>query len=188
MDILFDEITEKTLEELEITQKEFWNISRETGMLLNTFIKLMNSKSALELGTSNGYSGLWLAKALKTTGGKLTTIEYFDKRQSIAIENFRKCGVSDIIRTLQGSAIKVLSALSPDEKFDFVFIDANKSEYVDYFELIKPHLTEKALIAADNITTHPDKVKSFIDAVDADNNFQYTILDIPGGLLIAYKG
>ena len=188
MDILLDEITSATLNQLEITQKEFWNISRETGMLLNIFIKLMSVKSALEIGTSNGYSGLWLANALKTTGGCLTTIEYFDKRQSIAIEHFKKCGVLDIIRTLQGSAIKILGALSYDEKFDFVFIDANKAEYIDYFELVKPHLTEKALIVADNISTHPDKVQPFIDAVDADDNFQWEILDIPGGLLVAYKG
>ena len=187
MDIILDEITAQTLSSLETTQKEFWNISRETGILINTLIKLMGAKSVLEIGTSNGYSGLWISKALKETGGKLTTIEYFDKRQSLAVENFKKCGTADIVRTLQGSAIKILKALSLDEKFDFVFIDANKSEYVDYFELVKPHLTEKALIAADNITTHPDKVKPFIDAVDADNDFQYTILDIPGGLLIAYK-
>lgn len=188
MDILFDEITSETLSELEKTQKEFWNISRETGLLLNTLVKMSNAKSVLEIGTSNGYSGMWLAKALIETGGRLTTIEYFDKRQSVAIENFKKCGVIDIVRTLQGSAIKVLKALSSDEKFDFVFIDANKSEYVEYFELIKPHLTEKAFIAADNITTHPDKVQPFIDAIDVDDDFQYTILEIPGGLLAAYKG
>jgi len=187
MDIIFDEVTSNILSELEKTQKEFWNVSRSTGLLLNTLIKMMNAKSALEIGTSNGHSGLWLAKALKQTGGRLTTIEYFDKRQSIAIENFKKCGVFDIVRLLQGSAIKILDALSPDEKFDFVFIDANKAEYIDYFWLIKPHLTAKALITADNITTHPEKVQPFIDTIDEDNNFQWEILDIPGGLLIAYK-
>ena len=74
-----------------------------------------------------------------------------------------------------------------DKKFDFVFIDANKQEYVKYFELIKPHLTEKALIIADNITSHAEKVQTFIDAVDADKDFQYEIVDVPGGILIAYK-
>lgn len=187
-DILFDDITNKTLRELELTQKEFWNISRDTGVLINTFIKMMNIKSVLEIGTSNGYSGLWITKALKTTGGRLTTIEYYDKRQSIAIENFKKCDTFDIVRPLQGSACEIIQALSPDEKFDFVFIDANKSEYVKYFELIKPHLETKALIVADNITSHPEKVQTFIDAVDADNDFQYKIVDVPGGILIAYKG
>ena len=138
MDIIFDEITTQTLAELEKTQKEFWNIPRKTGVLINMFIKMMGIKNALEIGTSNGYSGLWIAKALKQTGGKLTTIEYYDKRQSVAIGNFEKCGVADIVRPLQGSACEILETLAPEEKFDFVFIDANKREYVKYFELVKP--------------------------------------------------
>ena len=188
MNIIMDEITAETMAELEKTQKEFWNIPRKTGVLINTFIKMMGIKSALEIGTSNGYSGLWIAKALKETGGKLTTIEFYEKRQSVAIANFEKCGVSDIIRPLQGSACDVLEALGPEEKFDFVFIDANKREYVKYFELVKPHLTDKCLIIADNITSHAEKVQTFIDAIDADEEFQYEIVEVPGGILIAYRG
>ena len=188
MDIIFDKITSETLAELEKTQKEFWNIPRKTGVLINMFIKMMNIQSVLEIGTSNGYSGIWIAKALKQTGGKLTTIEYYDKRQSVAIENFTKCGVVDIVRPLQGSACDILESLGEDEKFDFVFIDANKREYVKYFELVKPHLTEKALIIADNITSHAEKVQTFIDAIDADDEFQYEIVEVPGGILIASRG
>lgn len=188
MDILMDETTSKVLAELEKTQKDFWNIPRKTGVLMNMFIKMMNAKSALEIGTSNGYSGLWLAKALKTTGGKLTTIEYYDKRQSIAIENFKTCGVFDIVRPLQGSACDIIKSFDDSEKFDFVFIDANKREYVEYFNLIKPHLTDKAMIVADNITSHAEKVQTFIDAVDADDEFQYEIVEVPGGILVAYRG
>lgn len=188
MDIIFDRVTNEVLAELEKTQKEFWNIPRKTAVLINTFIKMMGVKSALEIGTSNGYSGIWIAKALKQTDGKLTTIEYYDKRQSVAIENFKKCGVDDIIRPLQGSACDFLESFNEDEKFDFVFIDANKREYVKYFELVKPHLTEKALIVADNITSHAEKVQTFIDAVDADDDFQYEIVEVPGGILVAYRG
>ena len=187
MNIIFDEITTEVLKDLEKTQKEFWNIPRKTAILINTFIKMMNIQQALEIGTSNGYSGIWIAKALKSTGGKLTTIEYYNKRQSVAIENFIKCDVNDIITPLQGSACEVIKSFPADKKFDFVFIDANKQEYVKYFELIKPHLTEKALIIADNITSHAEKVQTFIDAVDADKDFQYEIVDVPGGILIAYK-
>lgn len=188
MDFLTDEVTAEVMAELEKTQKEFWNVPRVTGVLLNTFVKMMNAKSVLEIGTSNGYSGLWLAKALKETGGRLTTIEYYDKRQSVAIENFKKCGVMEVVRPLQGSACDVIEALDETEKFDFVFIDANKREYVKYFELVKPHLTPKAMIVADNITSHAEKVQTFIDAVDADDEFQYAIVEVPGGILIAYRG
>lgn len=188
MDIIFDSITNNVLSELEKTQKEFWNIPRKTGVLLNTFIKMMNAKSVLEIGTSNGYSGIWLAKALKETGGRLITIEFYDKRQSVAIENFKKCGVNDIIRPLQGSAIEIIKGFDESEKFDFVFIDANKREYVEYFNLIKPHLTQKAMIVADNIISHAEKVQTFVDAIDADDEFQYEIVEVPGGILAAYRG
>lgn len=182
-----DDVTAGILAELEKTQKEFWNVPRKTGILLNTFIKMMNAKSVLEIGTSNGYSGLWLSKALKETGGRLTTIEFYDKRQSIAIENFKTCRVMDIVRPLQGSACEILESLDESEKFDFVFIDACKKEYVKYFELVKPHLTQKAMIVADNIISHSEKVQDFIAAVDADEEFQYAIVEVPGGILTAYR-
>lgn len=188
MDIIMDEVTSNTLAELEKTQKDFWNIPRKTGVLINTFIKMMNIQNVLEIGTSNGYSGLWIAKALKATGGRLTTIEYYEKRQSIAIENFKKCGVFDIVTPLQGDACECIQALDENTKFDFVFIDANKREYVKYFELIKPHLTQKALIVADNIISHAEKVQTFVDAVNSNDEFQYEIVEVPGGILIAYKG
>ena len=187
MKILMDDITSDVMAELEKTQRDFWNIPRETGIMINMFIKMMNAQNALELGTSNGYSGLWIAKALKETGGHLTTIEFYEKRQSVAIENFKPCGVFDIITPIQGSACDIIERFENDVKFDFVFIDANKREYVKYFELIKPHLTSKAFIAADNITSHAEKVQTFIDAIDADDEFQYEILNLPGGLLTAYK-
>jgi len=188
MDIILDEETNKVMAELEATQKQFWNIARETGVMLNMFIKMMNVKNAIEIGTSNGYSGLWLSKALKQTGGHLTTIEFYEKRQSVAIENFKTCGVDDVITPIQGSAIMILENLPEDAKFDFVFIDANKREYIKYFNILKPHLTEKCLITADNITSHAEKVKDFVDAIDKDDEFQYEILDLPAGLLVAYRG
>ena len=153
----------------------------------SAIMKMMNAKNALEIGTSNGYSGLWISKALKETGGHLTTIEFYEKRQSIAIENFKTCGVFDIITPIQGSACEIIRNFSNDIKFDFVFIDANKKEYVEYFNLIKPHLTQKCLIIADNIISHAQKVQTFIDAIDADEEFQYEIVELPGGILIAYR-
>ena len=188
MDIILDETTNNVMAELEKTQKEFWNIARETGIMLNMFIKMMGVKNALEIGTSNGYSGLWLSKALKETGGHLTTIEFYEKRQSVAIENFKTCGVDDIITPVQGSAIMILENLPENEKFDFVFIDANKQEYIKYFNLIKPHLTQKCMITADNILSHAQKVQPFVDAINEDNEFQYEILNLPAGLLVAYRG
>jgi len=183
----FDETTSSILLELEKTQKDFWNISRSTANFLNLLIKASNLKSGLEIGCSNGYSGIWQSKAFKENGGHFTTIEYYDKRLDVAKENFEKCNVADVITTKQGSACEILENFKNDDKFDYVFIDANKREYVKYFELIKPHLLPNAIIAADNITSHAEKVQTFVDAINTDDDFQVEILDLPAGLLLARK-
>ena len=180
-----DETTVGILHDLEQTAKEFWNVSVQTANFLSILIKATDRKNVLELGTSNGYSAIWQAKALKTTGGHLTTIEFWDKRLSVACENFKKCGVDDIITPKLGSACDVIQTLN--EKYDLVFIDANKGEYIKYYELLLPRLTSHAIIAADNIHSHREKVQPFIDAISANSDFQTQILDLPDGLLLAYK-
>lgn len=180
-------ILKETLTDLEKTQKEFWNVSVQTGNFLNMLIKMNNSKSVLEIGTSNGYSGLWLLDALENTKGHLTTIEFYEKRQSVAIENYNKCGFNGKYTALQGSATDVIKAFSPDKKFDFIFIDANKREYVEYYELLKSHLTDRAIIAADNVNSHREKIQTFLDAICSDEDFQTEILDLPAGLSVSYK-
>lgn len=176
---------EKVLEELEKTQKDFWNISRESANFLNMLIKISGARNVVEVGTSNGYSGIWLAKALKETAGHLITIEYYEKRIILAQENFKKCEVDDIITIKQGSACEVLETLNFG--FDFAFIDANKSEYVKYFDIINPKLRIGGIIAADNITSHPEKVAPFVEKIKSDPDYQVEILDLPGGLLLGYK-
>lgn len=177
------------LEELEKTQKDFWNISRASANFLNMLIKISGAKNVIEIGTSNGYSGIWIAKALKETGGRLTTIEYYEKRIALARENFKKCEVDDIITIKQGSACDVLEELCSQEDYsiDFVFIDANKGEYLKYFELIDPKLKKGGIIAADNITSHAEKVALFVEKIKSDPNYQAEILDLPAGMLLGYK-
>ena len=183
----FDIATQETLLELEKTQKQFWNISRVTGEFLNLLIRTAKATNVLEVGTSNGYSGIWIAKALKETGGKLTTIEFYEKRIKPARENFEKCGVLDIITTLEGSAIKILEYMPEDEKFDFVFIDANKSETLKYFELIHPHLVRGGFLAVDNVLSHEQKVKPFIDEISRHPDYENVVLTLPAGLSLARK-
>lgn len=182
---LIDDKSLGVLEELEKTSKDFWNISRESANFLNMLIKISGAKNVVEVGTSNGYSGIWIAKALKETGGLLTTIEYYEKRIVLAQENFKKCGVDDVITIKQGSACEVLQTI--DFQIDFAFIDANKSEYLKYFELIDPKLKKGGIIAADNITSHADKVASFVEKIKSDPNYRVEILDLPGGMLLGYK-
>ncbi len=181
-----DIVTEKISLELEKTQHEFWNISHQTAEFISMLIKISKPKNVLEIGTSNGYSALWIADALKTVGtGRLTTIEFYEKRQSIARENVEKCGLSNYVSFKQGRALEILSNL--DFTPDFVFIDANKSEYIQYFDILKDNLPKGAIILADNVISHAAKVEDFLNAISSDKRFQSQVLDLPAGLLMALK-
>lgn len=183
----FDEITKNTLLELEKTQKEFWNISRTTAEFLYNLIVASNSQSVIEVGTSNGYSGIWVAKALKKTGGKLLTIEFYDKRLDIAKENFKKCEVADIIETRKGDAATILEYLPESYKTDFAFIDANKAQYIKFFRYIDPHLVKDGYVACDNILSHYKKVIPFLEDIGSNPNYENVILPLPAGLSLAKK-
>ncbi len=183
----FDEKTQEILTSLEKTQHDFWNISRVTAEFLYTLIVSQGCKNVIEVGTSNGYSGIWLGKAVKKTGGHLTTIEFYDKRQSIAKANFKICQIDDVITPLQGDACTILEYLPEDMEIDFAFIDANKRQYIDYFNLVDKYMKKGAIIAADNVLSHEEKVKTFIDAINSDERYENVVLNLPAGLSVARK-
>jgi predicted O-methyltransferase YrrM len=183
----FDDTTQNILKELEKTQHDFWNISRVTAEFLYNFIVDANIKSVVEVGTSNGYSGIWLGKALKKTGGKLLTIEFYEKRIVLAKENFEKCEVADIINIKQGDASTILEYLPEDYKIDFAFVDACKKQYVDFFHFIDPHLNVGGYIACDNVISHAQKVQTFLDDIDKNLNYENVVLPLPAGLSLGKK-
>ena len=113
-------------------------------------------------------------------------IEWKTSAQEL-IDNLKNILKDDIIDAHLGSAMEILPKLCEEKEFDFVFIDANKSEYIKYFNLINPHLKSGAIIACDNVLSHELKVKDFVDTIKADKNYQVEILNLPAGLLLAYK-
>ncbi len=188
-----NELLEKTLLDLEKTKNDFWNLDRNCANFLNLLIKLKNAKNVLEIGTSNGYSGLWILEALDSTKGTLTTIEFWEKRQRVARNNFNLCFPSAKIEPKIGSALVVLEDLAIEvankkrEKFDFVFIDASKKEYLDYFKLIDNMLEPQGFVVADNILSHKDRVQNYIDYLYNHKNYQSQILDIGQGMMFSIK-
>lgn len=201
---IFDESALNVLSILDTTREDFWNLDDTSANFLSLLVKIKGAKNALEIGTSNGYSGIWLANALKKTGGKLTTIEFWDNRLNVAIENFKKAGVDDIVETRLGQAVMILEEMfnkmypdgsCPDmpkgepvgELFDFVFIDANKSEYIKYFKLIHPMLKKGGVIVADNILSHYKKVEPFVQTITSHPNYQTQLIPIDTGILVSYK-
>ena len=191
-DKYFDDKVENVLSELEKTQHDYWNLDRYCANFLNMLIKINRSKNVLEIGTSNGYSGIWILKALEETKGKFTTIEFWEKRQRVARENFKKCSNVNAEAKI-GQAVVVLEDIVEEvnrnkrEKYDFIFIDANKKEYIQYFELVDKIIAENGVIVADNILSHYEKVEDYVNLLFSRKDYQSQILDMGAGMMISRK-
>ncbi len=151
------EAIKKTLQALEETGKKYWIIPRETGSFINKLIRTHGCKTVLEVGTSIGYSGIWIAEALSHTGGKLYTIESHDERFKKAKEHFNRAGVSKYIKQLKGHAPDV----EIPDMFDLLFLDATKAEYVSYIKTFLFHMKKGGIIIADNALSHHEELKAY---------------------------
>lgn len=144
-----DEKVKKFLESRKYDWRDL-NVPESDGKILYGLIVEHKYKNALEIGTSTGHSGIWIAWGLSKTGGTLTTIEIDERRHNEALENFKEAGVSGLIDARLADAHELVPEL--EGKFDFVFIDADKDWYINYAKAVIPKLTVGGCIAAHNIS------------------------------------
>ncbi|MGY5147781.1 MAG: O-methyltransferase [Candidatus Nitrosopumilus sp. bin_7KS] len=134
-----------------IAEDRMLAITKETGEMLNMILRLNNVKNMLEIGTSTGYSTIWCAEAISDNLGKIITIEQNPNKIKRAKENFKKSELSDRISIKEGFAIKILSELNSQKKyqkfFDFVLIDADKENIIQYFDLIFPMVSTNGILS-----------------------------------------
>ncbi len=167
------------------------NIPAADGQLLYDLIIKGNYKSALEIGTSTGHSGIWIAWALSKTGGKLITIEIDEQRHKEALANFREAGLSDYIDARLGDAHKLVKELKGP--FDFVFSDADKDWYLNYFKDVDPKLKAGGCFTAHNISDRGRGYGGyggqsvFLEYVRSLKNYETTVNTAGGGVSISYK-
>lgn len=173
-------------------QQQSWhdlNVPAIDGQLLYDIIVKNNYKSALEIGTSTGHSGIWIAWALSKTGGKLTTLEIDEERYRTAVENFRKAGLSQYIDAIRSDAHSKVKELQGP--FDFVFSDADKDWYKNYFVDVDPKLKVGGCFTAHNITDKRSGGRSgqaiFLDYVKSLRNYETSVNSSGGGVSISYK-
>ena len=133
--------------------QEMLAITADTGAFFSILLKAIRAKSVLEIGTSAGFSTLWFAEAVmsNTKKGKIVTIEANSKKVERASRNFQQASVGRLIEIIEGSALDVLPKLRGRSKFDFVFIDADKENIIEYFDLALPIVQVGGIIAADNM-------------------------------------
>ena len=174
------------LVDLEKTSDAHLNVPRSHGQFLRTLIEMSGARSALEVGTSNGYSGIWMGLGLERTSGKLTTLEIDAPRAEEARANFRQAGLAEVCTCITGDALEVIPTLKGT--YDFVFIDAVKTDYWKYLELAKPKIRAGAVIVAHNAISARDAMSRYFEMVESDPNLQTTVVAIEprDGMAITY--
>lgn len=150
-----------------------WNVSYQDGKVLYNLIIKNHYKRALEIGTSTGHSAIWIAWALSKTGGKLTTIEIDEGRYKTALKNFERAGVKGFIDARLADALQLVKDL--EGPFDFVFCDADKESYIQYFKDVDPKLVKGGCFTAHNVTDSFEGIKEFLDYVRRLPHYQTTI-------------
>jgi len=156
------------LEDIRATQS-YRNVPAEDGRLLRLLAETMNAKNIIEIGTSTGYSGIWMGMALQKTGGKLTTYEIDAARAATARANFKRAGMSDIITLVEGDAHEKVTSLKAP--IDILFLDADKEGYVDYLNKLLPLIRAGGLIIGHNINPRMAD-PAFMKAITTNANLE----------------
>ena len=170
-------------------------IGRNTGIFYNILLQSINAKKILEIGMSVGYSTIWFADVIsKKPNGKIITIDQDKNKIQRAKRNFEDAGVRDLIDIRHGDALEVLADINNEsnsaESFDFVFIDADKERYIQYFEAALPLVKPGGLIGADNIL-FPERYQKFsnlyVNHVRKNPNISSVTIPIDNGEELSLK-
>jgi caffeoyl-CoA O-methyltransferase len=156
------------LEDMDRNQSRgMMNVPQEDGRILRLLTESVGARHVVEIGTSNGYSGIWFCLALRTTGGKLTTHDIDEGRASLARENFKRAGVDNMVTLVMGDAHETVTRIK--EPIDVLFIDADKEGYPDYLKKLLPLVRPGGLILSHNINSTG---QDFIDAITKNPNLE----------------
>jgi len=178
------------LRDLENTADEYWNVGRDNAKLLALLIKSVNARRVLEVGTSNGYSTLWFARALEEIApgeGKVVAIEFDAGRAALARENFAKAGLDHVITLREGDARALIAAQSADPPFDFVFLDAEKSEYADYLRAALPLVRSGGLIVGDDTLSLRAQMTEYVELAFGHPDLESVEVPIDDGIIVSRK-
>ncbi|MCQ8211406.1 O-methyltransferase [Cetobacterium somerae] len=153
-------------------------VTKEVAKYLEFLVSSHNFKNILEIGTAIGYSGTIMGKIAKKNGGKLTTIEIDETRYNQAFENFKKANLLDSVNLILGDGVEEVKKLN--EKFDFIFIDASKGHYMEFFNDSFERLEENGIIFIDNIMfrgylykEYPKRFKTIVRRLDEFISYLY---------------
>ena len=163
--------------------KRYRNIEPESALFLSMQIRIQQSKKILEIGTSTGYSTLWLADAAQVTNARITTLEIDEARTLQAKAYAQELQVDDVIDFWVGDALNFLE--NCQEKYDFILLDAERDAYLNYWVYLQNIMIHRGgVLIVDNVISHAAEVKDFICEVKKDQRFMTTTLPIGAGLFV----
>jgi predicted O-methyltransferase YrrM len=162
------------------------NITRDTGEFLAVLVRATAARRVLEIGTSNGYSTLWLADAARGIGGSVTTVEFADYKIGLASTNFARSGLSPFITLVQDEAGRFLQR-SDQSAYDLIFLDSERAEYPSWWPHLRRVLRPGGLLVVDNATSHVEQMAPFVALASADPEFATCLVPVGNGELLAAK-
>lgn len=166
------------------------NVSETVGQFLNMMIKIKRPQHILEIGSANGYSTLWMASAARGLGAQIYTIDHSEPTFKQLEENLSKTGFNDVIIPHFGKALEVIAEFPEGLKFDFVFVDGQKAQYLEFWEAIQSWLSEDPVLIFDDMLAFPKKTKVFSQYLEALEGWEQLILplDEGDGVLMMIRG
>ena len=155
-------------------------VSRTTGQLLFALVSPQTDCEVLELGGSRGYSSIWLAAGVRYLGGRVLSIENDARKAEAWRNNVADAGLEDWADLIEGDAHEVVPAI--DDVFDVVFLDAEKDDYEELFQLARAKLEPGALVVADNVVSHEQTLAAYSRARQADPTLESVTVPLDRGL------
>ncbi|MBI2949209.1 MAG: O-methyltransferase [Verrucomicrobia bacterium] len=182
------EAATRTLAELEAKGGNFLNVPKPDGEFLRLLIQATRAKSILELGTSHGYSAIWISLGLEETDGKMTTVEILSERIELAKKHLAQAGLAHRVTFKEGDAHKIVPTL--EGPFDFVFLDADKDGLMDYFQKLYPKkILPGGLLAVHNAISRKEAMKGYLEMIRQHPDFDSVIvsLTMEDGFSLSYR-
>ena len=177
---------ESILESIKAADTGQLSVSDEDGRFLRMLVASSGARSILEIGAASGYSGIWLGLGARESGGSVVAIEYDAGRAREAADNIRRAGLSDVVTVVSGDAFVEIPPLS--RSFDFVFLDAWKSDYQKFFDLVYPRLDPGGLFVAHNVVNKQSEMGDFLGTIQQHPKLFTTIVSPSGeGMSVSYR-
>ncbi|MHA2089350.1 MAG: O-methyltransferase [Candidatus Kariarchaeaceae archaeon] len=167
------------------SERRWRSLARSSAELLSLFVRLVRAKIIVEIGTSQGFSTIWLGLGAKSVGGKVISFEISDWRHQKAIENIGEAELSDIVELILGDPLLNLDKL-PDN-IDILFLDAEKVDYLEQVTVLFPKVISGGIIVADNVASHEKELQDYLTFVRNHNECNSILIPIGRGLEITYK-